>query len=70
MLLSAVSVLVVAQSSSEVPEGLMNNPVLMNSPFIGEYDVWVLINYGFGHAALEGVWITQAGAVGERRFYL
>ena len=28
MLLSAVSVLVVAQSSSEIPEGLMNNPVL------------------------------------------
>ena len=27
MLLSTVSVLVVAQSSSEVPEGLMNNPV-------------------------------------------
>jgi hypothetical protein len=27
MLLSAVSVLVVAQQSSEVPEGLMNNPV-------------------------------------------
>jgi len=27
MLLSALSVLVVAQSSSEVPEGLMNNPV-------------------------------------------
>ena len=27
MLLSAVSVLVVAQSSSEKPEGLMNNPV-------------------------------------------
>ena len=27
-LLSAVSVLVVAQSSSEIPEGLMNNPVL------------------------------------------
>jgi len=27
MLLSAVSVLDVAQSSSEVPEGLMNNPV-------------------------------------------
>ena len=26
MLLSAVSVLVVAQSSLEVPEGLMNNP--------------------------------------------
>ena len=28
MLLSAVSFLVVAQSSSEVSEGLMNNPVL------------------------------------------
>jgi len=28
MLLSAVSVLVVAQSSSEIPEGLMNDPVL------------------------------------------
>ena len=27
MLLSAVYVLVVAQSSSEIPEGLMNNPV-------------------------------------------
>ena len=27
MLLSAVSVLIVAQSSSEFPEGLMNNPV-------------------------------------------
>ena len=29
MLLSAVSVLVVAQSSSEIPEGLTNNPVCM-----------------------------------------
>jgi len=28
MLLSAVSFLVVVQSSSEVPEGLLNNPVL------------------------------------------
>ena len=30
MLLSAVSFLVVAQSSSEIPEGLMNNPVYQN----------------------------------------
>ena len=30
MLLSAVSVLVVAQSSSEIPEGLMNNPVYIS----------------------------------------
>jgi len=33
MLLSAVSVLVVAQLSSEVPEGLMNNPVYVLQPF-------------------------------------
>ena len=31
MLLSAVSVLVVAQSSSEIPEGLMNNTVIYSS---------------------------------------
>ena len=30
MLISAVSVLVVAQSSSEIPEGRMNNPVYWN----------------------------------------
>ena len=30
MLFSALSFLVVAQSSSEVPEGLMNNPVYRN----------------------------------------
>ena len=34
MLLSAVSVLVVAQSISEIPEGLMNNPVHMHGTFI------------------------------------
>ena len=35
MLLSAVSVLVVAQSSLEIPEGLMNNPVYQ------EESVWL-----------------------------
>ena len=30
MLLYAVSVFVVGQSSSEIPEGLMNNPVYVN----------------------------------------
>ena len=30
-MLSAVSVLVVAQSSSEIPEGLINNPVYANA---------------------------------------
>ena len=32
MLLYAVSVLFVAQSSSEIPEGLMNNPVVGGKP--------------------------------------
>ena len=35
MLLSAVSVLGVAQSSSEIPEGLMNNPVYKSA--VGTY---------------------------------
>ena len=44
MLFSAMYVLVVAQSSSEVPEGLMNNPVFVNAwpnvKFICEYMVF------------------------------
>ena len=44
MLLSAVSVLVVAQSSSEIPEGLMSNPVLSFSVFtVDIIDVMVLL---------------------------
>jgi len=39
VLLSAVSVLVVAQSSSEVPEGLMNNPVLRPEIVIGRVEI-------------------------------
>ena len=35
MLISAVSVLVVAQSSSEIPEVLMNNPVYNNLYVLG-----------------------------------
>jgi hypothetical protein len=38
MLLSAVSVLVVAQSSSETPEGLMNNPVYSAVSFNMTYE--------------------------------
>ena len=38
MLLSAVSVLVVAQSSPENPEGLMNNPVIVNKLHKGEHN--------------------------------
>ena len=46
MLLSAVSVLVVAQSSSEIPEGLMNNPVFscivkqLYKRDVYEYFIW------------------------------
>ena len=41
MLLSAVSVLVVAQSSSEIPEGLMNNTVYAYNCNI----LFVLLNF-------------------------
>ena len=37
MLLSAMSVLVVAQSSSEMPEGLMNNPVYRSAGKVPSY---------------------------------
>jgi len=37
MLLSAVSVLVVAQSSWEVPEGLMNDPVFNTYTHVWQY---------------------------------
>ena len=41
MLLSAVSVLVVEQSSSEVPEGLINNPVYKYSVRTG-HKIWLI----------------------------
>ena len=41
MLLSAVSVLVVAQSSSEIPEGLMNNPVYTHREFDENVGFWL-----------------------------
>jgi hypothetical protein len=37
MLLSAVSVLFVAQSSSEIPEGFMNNPVHNDMPHSSQF---------------------------------
>ena len=49
---------------------LIGLAVIMNSPFIGECGLWVLIKSGFVHAALEGVWITRTGAVGKLRFLL
>jgi len=39
-LLSAMSVLVVAQSSSEIPEGLMNNPVYVYIGLLGSEGGW------------------------------
>ena len=42
MLLSAVSVLVVAQSSSEIPEGLMNNPVLVSANLM-DYSILLIL---------------------------
>ena len=43
MILSAVSVLVVAQSSSEIPEGLMNNLVswLLLNVDISKLQIWL-----------------------------
>ena len=43
MLLSAVSVLVVAQSSSEIPEGLMNNPVCIQDTIIEAQSILSII---------------------------
>ena len=44
MLLSAVSVLVVAQSSSEIPEGHMNNPVFIFPVYVCQVG-WSVIPY-------------------------
>ena len=38
MLFSTVSVLVVAQSSSEIPEGLMNKPVFQDLKMLETFD--------------------------------
>jgi len=49
MLLSAVSVLVVAQSSPEIPKGLMNNPVYIDIQlkyllFLSNFnDTWIFM---------------------------
>ena len=74
MLLSAVYVLVVAQSSSEVPEGLMNNPVLVpfNYHSIQFKILIVLLNEPktdnvkpvyMGNARDQNFFLLQAGSV-------
>jgi len=56
MLLSAVYVLVVAQSSSEVPEGLVNNPVFTSfeCPYIYIYIYSMVYKYIFGSIRSHG----------------
>ena len=52
MLLSAVSVLVVAQSSSEIPEGLMNNPVQrFRNRIVPSSHVYITNELGFSYRA-------------------
>ena len=56
MLLSAVSVLVVAQSSSEIPEGLMNNPVHnVREHVVMSYNLWDFSSVFVSLIALRGL---------------
>ena len=59
MLLSAVSVLVVEQSSSEIPEGLMNNPVLQSQTVGISKGIKILLT----DSVLNVVSATQKNAV-------
>ena len=52
MLLSAVSVLVVAQSSSEIREGFMNNPVLTYNISTEKYENYFFKIYIFWHTCM------------------
>ena len=49
MLLSAVSVLVVAQSSSEIPEGLMSNPVFVEHTVMQQHNQQFTVVTRFGN---------------------
>ena len=66
MLLSTVSILVVAQSSSQIPKGLMNNPVyngwIKLKQILNKWDgrtwtgpLWVLIRTSGGGGSCENV---------------
>jgi hypothetical protein len=55
MLLSAVSVLVVVQRSSEVPEGLMNNPVQYGERTRGELYIYIYIYIHIGDGIAQSV---------------
>jgi len=55
MLLSAVSVLVVAQSSSEIPEGPMNNPVYKGEVPMYAMEVYRVERQSFLSSKLDGI---------------
>jgi hypothetical protein len=57
MLLSAVSVLVVAQSILEILEGLMNNPVLVRGIVLPAYAAEVLAVY-------DGCLVENSNSIG------
>ena len=59
MLLSAVSVLVVAQSSSEIPEGLRNNPVFSSQQVITEQNTVIFTNNTDKNREAEKIGIPQ-----------
>ena len=60
MLLSAVSVLVVAQSSSEIPEGLMNNSdKWKRTPHSTQSPVWFTLLFTARYFLLDGELLTE-----------
>ena len=60
MLLSAVSILVVAQSSSEIPERLTNNPVLSGVCLLAHRDKWVPVTTT---SLVIGLWMEERSAI-------
>ena len=69
MLLSAVSVLVVAQSSSEIPEGLMNNPVFYVLPTF-RVSLWYKCILNKGDKGLYVCHLHDSGNSGYLHFLL
>jgi hypothetical protein len=59
MLLSAVSVLVVVQSISEIPEGLMNNPVYQDMEKLWTCEISKKIAVTIPRKMLENSWLVE-----------
>src|SRR5215475_8604303 len=66
MLLSAMSVLVVAQSSLEIPDGLMNNPACVKNQQIHQFliqfinYVWYLLHVSALHCHLQRAFLVPS----------